>query len=402
MIEIENRTYYSVNEINQYIKSIFDNSYNLQNIGLIGEISNFNGKNRTGHFYFSLKDDNSSINCVLFKYDASHLDLAIKNGDQVLIIGNISSYPPNGTYQIIVKNIILYGEGNLLLQKEKLKEKLYKEGIFDIAHKKEISKYPSSIALVTGKNSAASRDFEFNLLRRWPILKIRNFYALVQGNEAPSDLIRALKEADESNSDIIILGRGGGSSEDLSAFDDETLVRYIYNLKTPLISAIGHEINQSLVDLVADKYASTPTGACEIAVPNIEDVYNDIIQYNTNISNLFTNRINKYMLKIEKIKANRRLNSLTYYLEDHIKNITLKYEKIKSQFKEKLTKYEYLINECNLKIKSQNPKKILKKGYAIVYKEDELILSKKDIKISDRLKLEFNDGVIEVEVKKND
>ena len=268
----------SISEVNEYIKEIFDNSLGLQNIILRGEISNFNGVNRSGHIYFTLKDDKSSIKAVIFKYDVQFLDFDPKDGDNVFAIGSISSYPPNGTYQIIIKRMMSNGDGDILLKKELLRKKLDKEGLFDADHKLPLPKFPIRIAVITGLNSAAAKDIEVNILRRFPLCTITQFNSLVQGQEAAKDLINQINLSSESNPDLIIIARGGGSIEDLSAFDDEDLVRTIYICKIPIISAVGHEINKTFCDFVADGYASTPTGAAELAVPDCIDILEEIKQ----------------------------------------------------------------------------------------------------------------------------
>ena len=187
--------YYSISQINEYIKVLFDNTATLKNIYLKGEISNYRGRNKAGHIYFTLKDEKCSLNAVLFKYDSFSLDFEPKNGDEVLVFGSISSYPPSGTYQIICKNISLFGIGDSYLKKELLKKKLFQEGIFNSEHKKSLPLYPSKIAVITGKNSAAALDFEFNLKRRFPLVDVIIISSLVQGENAAKDLIKNLKEA---------------------------------------------------------------------------------------------------------------------------------------------------------------------------------------------------------------
>ena len=299
--------YYSISQINEYIKVLFDNTITLKGIYLKGEISNYKGRNKSGHIYFTLKDDKSSLNAVLFKYDSFSLNFEPKNGDEVLVYGSISSYPPSGTYQIICKSITPYGVGASFLKKEALKQKLFKEGIFDSEHKKKIPAFPMKIGIITAKNSAAALDFDFNIKRRFPLVETIFYFSLVQGENAAADLIKNLTKADNDNLDLLIIGRGGGASEDLSAFDDENLVRCIYNLKTPIISAVGHEINQSLCDLVSDKYASTPTGAAEMAVPDVEDILTDLRQQKSYLDSLLMSKIAVLENKILSIKPRKYL-----------------------------------------------------------------------------------------------
>lgn len=397
-MELENC--YSVTQINEIVKSVFDNIPLFNKLTLKGEISNYRGKNKSGHLYFSLKDEKSAISAVMFKYDTYNLDFEPKNGDEVIVTGSLSSYAPSGTYQIICRSISLYGKGLLLLKKQALKEKLFKMGIFDKEHKKNIPPFPQKIAIITGKNSAAAKDFEFNLNRRFPITKIDIFYSLVQGEEAPKDLIKNLNNAINSNPDLIIIGRGGGSEDDLNAFDNEELVLAIYNSNIPVISAVGHEINLSLCDLVADAYASTPTGACEIAVPDINDVILDLSQKEnylyTLINKVITKKENE-LLKLSKSKC----------LVD-IQNIFILYHEKINNYKEKIQKslnykINNAINELNYKIKTLelvNPQNILKKGFSITYTSDGKIV--KDISCvneNDAIKTKIGNGEIISTVK---
>lgn len=385
--------YYSISQINEYIKVLFDNTATLKNIYLKGEISNYRGRNKAGHIYFTLKDEKCSLNAVLFKYDSFSLDFEPKNGDEVLVFGSISSYPPSGTYQIICKNISLFGIGDSYLKKELLKKKLFQEGIFNSEHKKSLPLYPSKIAVITGKNSAAALDFEFNLKRRFPLVDVTIISSLVQGENAAKDLIKNLKEADDNNYDLLIIGRGGGASEDLSAFDDEELVRCIYDLKTPIISAVGHEINQTLCDLVADKYASTPTGAAEIAVPDVDDILYDVNQQKNYLDSLINGKVTqlenkllnlknrKYFLNIDSIYDNyfEKLNNLSKMLNLKINNYIINLESKLSYEKRSLT--------------ILNPENILNKGYSIVKNEKgEVVNSITKVNSGDKIVIKFSDG----------
>ena len=403
MINVKDKSYYSIFEVNDYIKVLFDNTITLQNIGLFGEISNFKGRNRSGHLYFSIKDEKSSINAVMFKYDTFSLSHEIKNGDKVLVLGNITSYPPNGTYQIICKSILPFGEGNMLLQKEILKQKLAKEGLFDEEHKKALPEYPLNIAIITGKNSAAEHDFKFNINRRFPISKIKFYYAIVQGTDSAHDLLKSLENAIEDKPDVIIIGRGGGSIEDLDSFDDEELVRALYKCEIPTISAVGHEINLSLCDLVCDKHASTPTGACEYCVPDIEEVNDDVKQMKVYLDTLIISKINKYSSIVKEIKSKK----IFINLNEVYNNLYIKIEKskniIESIYKDKIS---FLVNKLSgskMSIELNNPENILKKGYSFVLdKEGKIIKSIKDVKKDDILAINVYDGIINVKVQKGE
>lgn len=387
--------YYSISQVNEYIKVLFDNTITLKNIYLKGEISNYKGRNKSGHIYFTLKDDKCSINAVLFKYDSFSLDFEPKNGDEVLVLGSISSYPPSGTYQIICKNVSLFGVGDSYLKKELLKKKLFQEGFFNIEHKKQIPSYPINIGIITGKNSAAALDFEFNLKRRFPLVNVTIIPSLVQGENAAQDLIKNLTVADEKSYDLLIIGRGGGASEDLSAFDDEGLVRCIYNLKTPIISAVGHEINQTLCDLVADKYASTPTGAAEIAVPNIEDVLYDLSQTKNYLESLINSKITNLENRILKIKNLKYFQNIEAIYETYSNKISSLKDLLNLKISNYLDNVQKKIDLEKRSLELLNPNNLLKKGYSIVTDKDGKVVSSLDnVNIDDSLNIKISDGKI--------
>ncbi len=397
---METKNYYSVSQVNEYIKDIFDNIEPLRNITIRGEISNCRGRNKSGHIYFSLKDDNCIISAVIFKYDTLKLTFEPKNGDDVVVTGSISAYPPNGTYQIIVKEAHLFGKGEILLKKEMLKQKLFAEGLFDDSHKKELPNYPEKIAIITGKNSAAAKDFEFNIMRRFPLCNIEIFYSLVQGTGAPEDLIKNLKKAEETAPDIIIIGRGGGSTDDLEAFDDENLVRALYDCKIPTISAVGHEINLSLCDLVCDFHVSTPTGAAEKAVPDINQIEVDINQHANYLGTIMKRKINDLKTKIE------RLSSAKYFANINLifSNYESKIAQIDKNIKDKVT---YLINVKESKIKAlnsqielMNPDNILERGYSIVFNDKgQIVRNAYELNLGDEINVKFSKGYIKSKVE---
>lgn len=397
------QVYYSISQINEYIKVLFDNTATLKNIYLKGEISNYKGRNKSGHIYFTLKDEKCSINAVLFKYDTFSLNFEPKNGDEVLVCGSISSYPPSGTYQIICKNISLFGVGDSYLKKELLKKKLFQEGIFNIEHKKKIPSYPKNIGIITGKNSAAALDFEFNLKRRFPLVEVTIIPSLVQGENAVEDLIKNLNAADNKY-DLLIIGRGGGASEDLSAFDDERLVRCIYNLNSSIISAVGHEINQTLCDLVADKFASTPTGAAEIAVPNIEDILFDLTQIKNYLDSLINGKISTLenkLLRIKSIKYFQNMESI--YDSYNNKLISLK-QLLNVKIENLLSKAEKKLDYQKRSLELLNPNNILNKGYSIVTNQNgKVVNSVSQVNKDDLLNIKLSNGrVISKVVSKED
>ena len=257
----------TVSTFNELLKAKFDEDPDLQNVYLRGELSNFRVY-PSGHAYFSLKDEKSVVSALMWASSVRYLSFVPKDGDEVMIHGSCSVYPASGKYQIYVNHMELFGEGNELLRLKKLAKKLQAEGLFDESRKRKMPTFPNKIGLITAKGSAAVKDMITNIEKRWPLVEIVVFPSLVQGAEAPKDLLRALSLAQKEDLDILIIGRGGGSSEDLSAFNDEALVRALSKSRCPTISAVGHEIDVSLTDYVADLRVSTPTGAAIAAVPD--------------------------------------------------------------------------------------------------------------------------------------
>lgn len=392
---------FNVTEINQLIKDVFESSPYFKNISIKGEISNWKGRNISGHIYFSLKDNQSTIKCVMFKYDALYLKEDIKDGDKVTLYGSISVYTPSGSYQFIVKRIEKEGLGDILLRKKLLIEKLDKEGLFTIEHKKELPEFPNKIGIIVGKNSAAAKDLEFNISRRWALAKITFYYSLVQGELASKDIISKLEIADNDNNDVLILARGGGSIEDLSAFDDESLARFVYALKTPLISAVGHEINKSIVDLVSDKYASTPTGAAEIAVPNKEEILDDLNQEQNYINSLVLNYYNKLQSALNILINNKNITSIDSIQETLFSKINLLEQKIQTNGN---MYYEKISSNITLKekiISTLNPYNILDKGYSIIRNDQGNVISESTkLKDKNNATIIFKDKSIKVEINK--
>lgn len=400
MIDFKNYVF-SVTELNQLIKDIFDNTPYFKNLRIKGELSNWKGKNISGHIYFSLKDNGSVLKCVLFKYDSLYLKDDFKDGDSVVLTGSISSYVPSGTYQFIAKKIEKEGEGDILLKKKELIEKLDKEGLFLKEHKKELPRFPINIGVIVGKNSAAERDIEFNISRRWPLSKINFYYSLVQGEGASKDIVENLIKADQGNNDVLILGRGGGSIEDLSAFDEEIVVRTIYSLKTPLISAIGHEINKSISDLVSDAYASTPTQAAELAVPDKEVIIEDLKQLKDNLDTTINRYLSDLSNKMDLLRNNKVLTNLENAFDVYIERINNYQINLNNLIDNKINLLNKdLLHKKDL-IDSLNPKNILEKGYTII-KDDKNNIIKSSSYLVDDLDgtIIFADKEVEVNIKK--
>ena len=362
---------YSVNDINKYIKSTLSNDEHLKYIFVKGEISNCKIA-ATGHIYFSLKDNDSIINAVMFANLAETLTFVPKNGDEVVVMASIDVYVPRGSYQLFVYNMTPKGQGSILEELEKLKKALAKEGLFDESRKRPINIYPKAIGIITASNSAAIKDLLFNIKRRYPIADIYVFPSSVQGENAPKELLKAFLTAQTYDLDTLIIGRGGGASEDLSAFNDETLVRALATSKMPVIAAVGHEIDSTLVDYVADKRASTPTGAAELATVDQREIIQTI------------------SYSIESMR-----NSLRDKVKDRQGEVESYLDEMTTTIKHRLENYSSLLLGYEKQLKALNPNAILNRGYSITTdKSGKTLSSVKNIKKDDTVFTYLGDGKI--------
>lgn len=408
--------YLTVTALTRYIKYKIDSDEHLRQVFLRGEISNFKS-HTTGHLYFSLKDETSKINAIMFNTNAKKIEFKPADGMKVLIVGRISVYEATGNYQIYVDEMIQDGIGNLYLEFEKLKKKLAEEGLFDKSKKKSIPLFPEKIGIVTAPTGAAIKDILSTIKRRCPVCKTYLFPSLVQGEFAKDDIVKKIKLAQTYDLDVLIVGRGGGSIEDLWPFNEEVVARAIFDCKIPVISAVGHEVDFTIADFVADLRAPTPTGAAELAVPNIFDVIKQINNFKIRLNENINTKINYQKLKLDSIKSSfviknpmlmyeNKKQKIDQLFENLNKNIFINVSKkrmeldnIKKHYilKNPIVLYEkkkdYLSNLIQ-KLELVNPLNILKKGYTLTYVEDKLIKNIKDVKIDDTIKIRLSDGFI--------
>ena len=390
--------YINITELNNYIKSRFDQDGFLLKVYLKGEISNFKNHTR-GHLYFTLKDDYSRLSAVMFYNNAINLNFKPEDGMNVLVEGRISCYPAQGTYQIYVEKMETDGLGNLYIEYEKLKKKLEAQGLFDASHKKAVPKYPKKIGIITASTGAAVRDIISTIKRRFPICETILFPTLVQGEGAKENIVRQIKKANEFDLDVIICGRGGGSIEDLWAFNEEVVAQAIYESKIPIISAVGHEPDFTIADYVADLRAPTPTGAAEMAVPTIMEINNTLNQFYIRLSKNIKNSVNNNFIRLRNLKNAYVLkNPLALYetkeqkLDNYIDTLN---NIIDKKIKEKNYKYEILINTLKL----VNPLGILEKGYSLVYKDEKLINTTEGLTENDIIMIKLYKGNIKAEIR---
>ena len=367
---------FSVTDINNYIKAVLTSDEKLKFIKIRGEISNFKPY-PSGHLYFSLKDDNSVISAVMFNNYAKKIIFSPKNGDEVVVLASVDAYVPRGSYNLTVYEMEEVGQGALLIELEKLKKKLAAEGLFDASRKRKINIFPKAIGVITAPNGAAVRDIVTNIKRRYPIADIYVFPSLVQGEQAPKELLNAFLKAQEYDLDTIIIGRGGGASEDLSAFNDENLVRAIANSKMPVIAAVGHEIDSTLVDFVADARASTPTGAAELATVDRREIEKEFAYS---------------VMQMEQA------------LYKYIKNRKEDLDSLEEELNEAMT---YIIDSRKDDLKSYkdtleilNPQNILNRGYSITMDEKgKVIKSVNNLKPNQKIITTLSDGKAVSEIK---
>ncbi len=416
-----NKEYLTVSQLTKYIKYKLDNDVNLREVYLKGEISNFKAHTR-GHFYFTIKDEGSRINAVMFASSASKVKFTPEDGMKILVTGRISVYEATGGYQIYVNEMMEDGVGNLYVAFEQLKKKLAGEGLFDERRKKPIPKIPERVGVITAPTGAAIRDIISTINRRFPLTEVILFPSLVQGEGAKEDIVRQIERAKDYNLDVLIVGRGGGSIEDLWAFNEEIVARAIFDCPIPIISAVGHEIDFTIADFVADLRAPTPTGAAEIAVPNKSDVINYINQLNLRCQKNIKTIIELKKKRLDSIKSHYILNNpldlysakiqkLDYLTERLVKNykVIIDKEKIKLNniktrplFSNPLlildkTKQKYAL--LLSKLDALSPLKTLERGYGIVKLNDKAITSIKDLKTDDLINIELKDGSVNALVK---
>ena len=412
--------YITIGALNKYLKNLFDNDKNLQEVYLKAEISNFKAHTR-GHLYFTLKDETSRINAVMFSYNVSKLKFKPVDGMKVLIKGKISVYEATGSYQIYVEEMDQDGLGNLYIEFEKLKKKLATEGLFDQEKKKRIPKVPRKIGIVTASTGAAIKDILTTIKRRFPVCETILFPSLVQGMDAAKDIVKNIEIANTYDIDTLIIGRGGGSIEDLWPFNEEIVARAIYNSKVPVISAVGHEIDFTIADFVADLRAPTPTAAAELAVPNIETINtyleNVVSRSTISINNYIDSRkqelnglVNSYVLKKPTALYEIKEQNLDYLIDNLNKGIKkivddnrIRLSKVVSSYvltnpdimyKYKMQNLEHIINKLDV----LNPMNTLKRGYSIVKKDDKVISDINNVEIDNMLSINIKNGIINAKV----
>lgn len=412
---------YTVSQLNNEMKLLLETHPNFRNLFVKGEISNFK-YHTSGHCYFSLKDRDASVACVMFRTDAQRLKFRPENGLSVIARGRLSAYPKTGQVQLYAADLVPEGIGALNLQFEQLKGKLYREGLFDTAHKKPIPACPMCVAIVTSPTGAAVHDMIRILGRRFPAAEVLVYPALVQGAEAPQSLIRALRRVDEDGrADVVIVGRGGGSAEDLWAFNDEMLARAIYALKTPVVSAVGHEPDVTISDFVADVRAATPSAAAELVSPDIDELRQTIDHIASRGLNAMTRMLARKRELLNRAQRTLSLHTPERQITELRRSIDGLQRRLYDLESRRLEKYHLAIDKNSDRMKhslnallqkkrqefalktteldSMSPLRVLSRGYTAAFRENgQAVTSVRELQCDEQLTLHFHDGRASVTV----
>lgn len=434
---------YTVSALVRYLKASIDQDVRVQSILIKGEISNFTN-HRSGHWYFTLKDANARLSCVMFSSYASRCKLMLKEGMQVIVKASLSVYEAQGAVQLYVTQIQLDGLGDLYMEYEQLKRKLSMEGLFDAEHKKPLPRYPQHIALISAKEGAALQDMLQTLKRRWPIAKISFVPSLVQGKEASAMLCKAVQRADALHPDVILLARGGGAIEDLWCFNDEALARCIFACESVIVSGVGHESDITLVDYVSDARAPTPTGAAELATPDIQEVKQQLGVMKRRMIAHMHQHMESSRKQLQQLKQHRYLSNPLSYTQDammrlamlskglehsayrvenkhaELRHLSMRLQLCLTKQKEgadlRLSQYrQMLVQRWQNKLQEADqalrryaalldafsPLKVLGRGYALVYEKEQMITSIHDIK-KNTLTVRLKDGMVHTDIIKKE
>lgn len=383
----------SVTALNLYIRDLLDSQRTLANVGVRGELSNYKIY-PSGHHYFTLKDSESSLKCVMFKSSASRLRFRPENGMGVTVWGRVSVYPRDGAYQLYATRIIPEGTGDLQIAFEQLKAKLDEEGLFDPAHKKPLPRFPERIAIITSPAGAAVHDMIRILGKRWPMTKILLLPVRVQGVEAPAEIAGAIRYANEFDvADLIITGRGGGSIEDLWAFNDERVARAIYASRLPVISAVGHEPDVTISDYVSDRRASTPSNAAEIAVPDCREIAEVLAGFELRASQSMRKQLNSLRERLDVYVQRRVLTDPMTLVDNRRMELDRSRERLAAAEEKILAVKRQRFVASTAKLEAMSPLKVLTRGYAIADDENgNTIRSIGQLHSGDRIALRLSDG----------
>ncbi len=390
----------SVGQLNEYIKMLMDGNPLLSDVLIRGEISNFTNHYKTGHFYFSLKDEGALVRAVMFRSYAGRVQFIPENGMKVIVHGRVSAFPRDGQYQIYVDEMLPDGVGSLYMAYEQLRRKLEGEGLFDPSRKRPLPPYPTRIGLVTSPTGAAVRDMIQILGRRFPAAHLILYPALVQGSGAPESLIKGLSVfADQIPVDLIIIGRGGGSAEDLWAFNNEALARAVVASPVPVISAVGHETDVTICDFAADLRAPTPSAAAELAVPDAAELRQAIIGARKRLDASLVGRIEQLRAQVAMLANADVLRSPRRYLEDRTMAVAFLEKRLHHATESVTDRARAALGTCSAKLYALNPLSVLARGYAAVFDEAQMPLTDgRDLSVGQNIHIQFKEHVADAVV----
>ncbi len=395
----------SISQINEYIRRLMDTDALLGAVAVKGEISNYKVY-PSGHHYFTLKDEGAALKCVMFRNSAVRLKFRPENGMQVIAMGKISVYPRDGAYQLYCTAMALDGVGDLYAAFEQLKTKLAQQGLFDQSHKKPLPRYPGTIGIITSSAGAAVHDMLRILKKRYPLTQVRLLPVRVQGAEAPGEIASAIAYANHfCLADVLIVGRGGGSIEDLWAFNDERVARAIYASQIPVISAVGHEPDVTISDFVADLRAATPSNAAELAVPDQDSLRQVLDGFTDAMSTALQRQLKSARRQLEILRASPSLQSPDVYIDQRRKSLELLRSRLLSAGQLVLNRNRQRFLTCTAKLDAMSPLKVLTRGYAMTQKTDESVVrSVKQLRTGERVTVRLSDGAFSAavtEIKEN-
>ena len=395
----------SITQINEYIRAKMDDDQLLNGVAVRGEISNYKVY-PSGHHYFTLKDEGAALKCVMFKGNAMRLRFRPENGMKVIAMGKISVYPRDGAYQLYCTAMAMDGIGDLYAAFEQLKKKLEAQGLFDPAHKKPIPRFPGTIGIITSSAGAAVHDMLRILRKRYPLAQVRLLPVRVQGVEAPDEIAGAIRYANAHHlADLLIVGRGGGSIEDLWAFNDERVAYAIYHSQIPVISAVGHEPDVTISDFVADLRAATPSNAAELAVPDQDALYQTLDAMSSAMATAVSRQLTAARRQYQLLSAHPALQSPVGYLEQRRKSLELLKNRLVSSQAQGIHRAKNRYIGVTAKLDAMSPLKVLTRGYAMAQTEDGSVLkSVSQVNPGDKIKISISDGTLSAavtEVKEN-
>ena len=390
----------SVGEVNNYVKKLVENDFILKNLNVKGEISNLKFHS-SGHIYFSLKDENSKVNCIMFKNNAVNLDFRLEEGMKVEIKARLGVYHKEGTYQLYCENIKKAGIGELFEEFHKLKKELSEEGIFDEKYKRALPKFPKRVGIITARTGAAVRDIINVIQRRNKSLDIILYPAKVQGENAADSIIEGIRYFNNEKSvDVIILGRGGGSIEELWAFNNRDLAYEIFNSRIPTVSAVGHEVDFTISDFVSDMRAPTPSAAGELVSPSLQEMINDLLNKKEFLHRAVDRRFLNSKRDVDLLHKGLKANNPKHIIEKRIKEVNSLEEKLNFLGKRKIDKAKDELIALNRILQTLNPLNTLGRGYSVIMdKEDKVINKVSELKKNDMVKVIMKDGSVNIDIK---